>query len=406
MNEKADELDSEILDNIKPFSGERKELEAQTEMLMEGYALQKVQAAYTTAITVQQPRSLTKVTANVLEEADLAGEDFYYGWHVKTKEGKRWIEGGSIGLANCVGRNYGNCATDIIPMNETPTHFMLKGYFVDLESGFNAGRLFRQRKSQSMGMGDKDRQEDIVFQIAQSKAIRNVVLNAMPRWLITKAIERAKGAVRKGIGGNIKIARASVLEYFVNQGALQDRIESAISRKADEWTAEQIVMLRGMATALKEGRVTIDELFPKDEEQQEKTKTENNSAQQATIKAMIKDFNHIHKPENVIAYEAKEHNNIPTWPQEVQDAWVAKWNRTFDDSIYVLGEGPVARQNSDDPEFEKFQSQVTTFLDEGVPESDLAAILKHVRADKIEVVPPEKRGYVIDQLDLRLQKLK
>jgi len=258
-------IDPEVLDSIKPFSGLPGEAPPGEKLLDEGKALQRVQTSYTTAIAVQKPRSIAKVAHNVLEEAKLAGASFYYGWTVKTKSGSQKIEGPSIDLAMCLARNYGNCAVDV-EGTETPTHFMLKGIFIDLESGFTCPRLFRQRKSQSLGgkmQKDIDRQEDIVFQIGQSKAIRNAVIRAMPAWLVDRAIEEAKAAELRGIKPeNIALARVKVIEFFAPYGITAERIEVKLGRKVDEWTPQDIVDLRGMATALKEGRVSADELFP------------------------------------------------------------------------------------------------------------------------------------------------
>lgn len=235
----------------------------------QGEALQRVRTDYATAIAVQKPRSISRITHNVLEEAKLAGAGFYYGWTVKTKRGPARIEGPSIDLAMCLARNYGNCAVDV-EAAETPTHYMLKGIFIDLESGFTCPRLFRQRKNQSLGRKmeeDADRQEDIVFQIGQSKAIRNAIVRAMPGWLVEKAIETAKAAELKNINPeNIHLARARVLQFFEAYGVTADRIEAKLGRNADEWSAKDIVELRGMATAIKEGRISAEELFPKQDD--------------------------------------------------------------------------------------------------------------------------------------------
>jgi len=108
-------LDPEILNGIRPFSGDPEEMSPATQAILEGKSLQRVQsgAGYTTAVAVQRPRSIAKVTHNVLEEAKLAGAAFYYGWTVKGKAGPSKIEGPSIDLAMCVARNYGNCVIEI-----------------------------------------------------------------------------------------------------------------------------------------------------------------------------------------------------------------------------------------------------------------------------------------------------
>ncbi len=260
--EKAKVLDQETLDKIKPFTGEPGPL-----VPMPGRTLQQIKTEYITAIAVQKPRSITLVTANVMFEAKLAGAGFYYRWMVKNREtGKKSpVQGASIDLAMCVARNYGNCAVPIECVDETPTHFMLKATFVDLETGFTVPRLFRQRKKQNMGSGfDPDRAEDIAFQIGQSKAQRNAILKAAPGWLVDQAIEVAKIAELDSVKVEAPaIARAKVITFFETHGISLDRIEAEIDNIADNWTAQEIVDLRAMATALNEGRITANELFPK-----------------------------------------------------------------------------------------------------------------------------------------------
>jgi len=265
-------LDPDVLDAIQPYEGAK--LASETTAMMgvvgAGAALQQVKTSYTTAVAVQKPRSLPKVVAAVLEEATFAGSSFYYGWVVKNKKTGREskIEGGSIDLAMAMARNYGNAAIEV-EVTETPTHYLFKGIFVDLETGFTCPRLFRQRKGQNIGMdADADRAEDIVFQIGQSKAIRNAVLRAMPEWLEKQAIEAAKRAELKKIRPeNLVLSRAQILNFFAPWGVTQDRIENTLGKKIETWGPEDIVQLRGMATALKESRVSPTELFPPVEEE-------------------------------------------------------------------------------------------------------------------------------------------
>ncbi|MFH2033128.1 MAG: hypothetical protein ABIJ26_00285 [Candidatus Margulisiibacteriota bacterium] len=259
-----EELDQEVIDNIKPFSGIPEAIEA----FPEDRALQQVKTGYTTAVKVQQPRVFARFLSNVLQEAELAGAAFFYHWEVFDKEKGRKvpIEGASIDMGMCLARNYGNDAIEC-DVRETSSHYIFKATFVDLETGFTAPRLFRQRKAQRIsGKMDSERQEDIVFQIGQSKAIRNAVLRALPKWVIDKAIERAKTAELNGIKKeNIAMARTQVLDWFIARGVTQEQLEKERGRKVDEWVAQDILDLRGMATAIKDGNVSVKELFQKEE---------------------------------------------------------------------------------------------------------------------------------------------
>lgn len=230
--------------------------------------MQRVETQYTTAVTVQKPRSLTTVVKNVLEEARLAKSAFYYKWSVRGSS--RPIQGGSIDLARSIARNFGNVAVDIHEEPETVTHFRFKAVFIDLESGLNWPRLFRQRKGQDTGMKDKERAEDIIYQIGQSKAQRNAVFQGVPGWLVDKAIEIAEESEIKGIKDEgIEIARVKVIGFFTQYGADQDRIEAKLGKPVEKWTEKDIADLRASATAIKEGRTSVNEIFPQVDEKKE-----------------------------------------------------------------------------------------------------------------------------------------
>ncbi len=234
-------------------------------VILGGGAMQQVRTGFTTAVTVQKPRVITAVTACILSEARLAKAAFFYRWEVKDKKTskKKEVIGPSIDLAMCMLRNWGNaaCPTE---MYETKTHYIFRATFVDLETGMNVDRLFRQRKGQNIGgKYDVDRAEDMVFQIGQSKAQRNVIAKAMPIWLTEQAITEAREAEVKGLTGeNLPIARAKVIDFFGRYGITPDRIEKSIGRDSDHWTPDDIANLRGSATALKDGHVSADDLFP------------------------------------------------------------------------------------------------------------------------------------------------
>lgn len=252
------------IDNIPVFSGfEDQAQENYAPVTVPGQGMQRVQTDYVTAIAVQKPRSISRITSSVLQEAAYAGANFYYRWSVKDKKGRSTvIQGPSIDLAMCLVRNYGNCVLNT-EVEETPTHYLFKGIFIDLETGFTSPRLFRQRKSQTIGKFDRDRQEDIIFQIGQSKALRNAVIRAMPSWLIEQAIAEAYNSeLGKIKPDNLATARARCISFFESFGIELNRIEAKIGRKADMWTKEDIVDLRGAGTALKDGHANAWDLFP------------------------------------------------------------------------------------------------------------------------------------------------
>lgn len=233
--------------------------EGPMKMLEAGKTLMKTGTPFVTAITVQKPRDLDKIVKAIDREAEYAGDSFYYGW--TDKKGNR-IEGPSIGLANSLAREWTNCAVTV-DFQETDGTFILTPRFVDIEKGFQMERVFRQRKNVVQGNFDPDRKLDMALQIGQSKAIRNVVVNAVPRWLVDRAIEKAKAAVMKGLDPNkLQEYADQVMAYFTSKGAKEAQVIAKAGKPKAEWTMLDIAAFKGDKKALENGEVTISELFP------------------------------------------------------------------------------------------------------------------------------------------------
>lgn len=248
-------------DQLVPTSGG----ELMEQAASRGDLVQRVQTSYATAMTVQRPRQLAKVQAALNLEADFAGESFFYGWGA----GKDRIEGPSVDCAMAALRAWGNCAIESLPVQDTNDAWIFSVAFVDLETGVTIPRQFRQSKRwQVFGKLDAERKDDIRFQIGQSKAIRNVVLNAMPKWLVGAAVEKAKDGARsklekfiaeKGIATAIDL----VLKGLAKHGVKEDRALAKAGVAARQGIqVDQLLMLRSDLNALNDGRDFADELFP------------------------------------------------------------------------------------------------------------------------------------------------
>lgn len=242
--------------------------------LAAGGAMQRVEGKYVTAVAVQKPRSLPTVARRLEEEATLSGESFYYGWGA----GKDQIEGPSVKLANAAVRCWGNCSVEMLPMQETADSWIFTAAFIDYETGFTLQRQFRQAKSWVVhGKFDAARKDDIRFQIGQSKAVRNVILNALPSGLIERAMEVAKDGARAKLiafiekadkkagkpGAGMVQAVDMVLSGLAKYGAKEDAVLRKLEiadRKAID--IDRLLILRGDLAALDDGETRVEELYP------------------------------------------------------------------------------------------------------------------------------------------------
>lgn len=230
-----------------------------------GTTMQKMQTGYATAVSIQQPRSLRQVKNNILVEAGLAGELFYYGWGA----GKNKIEGPSVKMALALARCWGNCAVDMQPMQDAGDSWIMTATFIDLETGFTCSRQFRQSKNSIVhGKHDEQRKDDIRFQIGQSKAQRNVILNALPEWLVADAMKEAKRGVLQSIekkieNSSLAVVVDSALAALAKEGVSEERVLAKFEvAAATALTADHLVTVVADLRAIQEGQDLPDSVYP------------------------------------------------------------------------------------------------------------------------------------------------
>ena len=231
--------------------------------LKEGKNIVQTKVPYQTAIAVQKPRNLDTIVKRIERECEYAGQSFYYSWEIQGKTGKARVEGGSIGLAAALVREWGNCATPVI-LEENEDSWILTVTFIDMETGSNIQRIYKYKKDRVIpGRYEASRSEDMAFQAAQSRAIRNVILMAMPRWLVDKAIDLAKQCEIKKIDyEGIAAAADKAVKFLAGYGITEQQIIEKTGKQKTEWVSEDIANLRGVAQALKDGQIRPEEVFP------------------------------------------------------------------------------------------------------------------------------------------------
>ena len=146
--------------------------------------------------------------------------------------------------------------------DESPTHFIFLAVFLDLETGYNFPRLYRQRKSG--GPGGKmasDRKEDISFQTGQSKAQRNAIDKSMPPWLVKRAIEAAKSSAAEKYK-EVEKWIPNVLKGFEQIGVTKQQLEIRLDKLVEAWTPYDILTLSLIRKAIRERESTVAEEFP------------------------------------------------------------------------------------------------------------------------------------------------
>lgn len=215
-----------------------------------------------TAQKVAVPRSEAMILKKIKTLAAYAGQDWYYRWPTKNKDGsKGWVEGPSVKCAMAVARVFGNCTVDCRSRIDGQ-HIEFLAKFVDIETGFSVTRPFRQRIGQDIGgKMAKERAADLVFQIGTSKATRNVICNALETF-VDFAFSEARESLITAIGKNIEKYRAVVLDRITEHKIDLKRVEAAMGRPAKDWLAPDIAKVRAILQSVTDGMSSKDEAFP------------------------------------------------------------------------------------------------------------------------------------------------
>jgi len=227
-------------------------------------------------------RDERKILDKLRALAAAAGSDWFYRFPVRKKEGGQdWIEGPSIKLANDVARIFGNNVNEVREL-DVGDAWVFYARFTDLETGFSMERAYRQRKSQgSMKTRDADRQLDIAYQIGQSKAIRNCIVNALQIYA-DFAFEEARNSLVEKIGKDLVGWRERTLQSIAKMGVDLVRVERVIGRASKDWLAPNIAQIVAMGKSVADGMASVDDVFPPIEAPAESTQSARSDTNIAT----------------------------------------------------------------------------------------------------------------------------
>lgn len=251
------------------------DIEEKRTAMAEAFDVNKVPATMPagagTTIIDQRPRGAMKlevvrdeavVLRKVKTIAMAAGDEFFYRWPAKNKDGSvDWIEGPSVKCTNAVARLFGNCGV-AVRAEDRGDHWMLSAQFLDFETGYALERPYNQRKGQNVGSRmDAARALDIVFQIGVSKATRNVVCNALSDF-VDYAFLEAKEAIVGKIGKEPDRYRARILSRLQELKIDPKRVEAMRGRTADKWLAPDMALIVAEIQAINDNMADPEEVWP------------------------------------------------------------------------------------------------------------------------------------------------
>lgn len=238
-------------------------LEAEVPAVIQAMGGSEVDVQITTA--KRFPRSIAVFKKVALEMACLDEETAEACFYALPRGGKT-IEGPSARLAEICMTAWGNARVEAKQVGEDERFVTSRGTAWDLQTNVAVAFEVKRRITTSAKKegGSKKFDDDMIgvtSNAASSIALRNAVFKMIPA-AFWKPIYIA---ARKAAVGDIKTLatrRADMLAHFQKLGATNEQVFGLLEVKGvEDITLDHMVTLKGLATALKDGETTFEEVF-------------------------------------------------------------------------------------------------------------------------------------------------
>lgn len=217
------------------------------------------------ATAKKYPRSikqfLNEARQMVTLTEDIAGECIY----ALPRAGKS-IEGPSARFAEIMVSAWGNCRAGTRIVNEDDRFVTSQGVFLDLQRNTAITYEVKRRITDKHGNRFKDDMIGVTSNACCSIALRNAVLKGIPKAFWKTLYDEA----RKTAIGDVKTLatrRATMMDAFGKMGVTPELIFAKLEISGvEDITLDDLGLLRGIFTALKEGDSTVEQLFANGQE--------------------------------------------------------------------------------------------------------------------------------------------
>jgi len=216
------------------------------------------------------PRSLARFKAGALTMIRLdqatAAACFYALPRRERQEDGSWkrktITGPSVRLAEIVASCWGNLRAGARIIAETDRELVAQGFAHDLETNYAVATETHRRIVDRDGRRYSD---DIVILTANAAcaiARRNATFAVVPRAFVNELVAVAM-KVAAGEAKTLKDGRERALAAFAELGVAPDRVLTKLERAGiEDLDLEDLAILHGLLTAIKDGETSIAEQFP------------------------------------------------------------------------------------------------------------------------------------------------
>lgn len=207
------------------------------------------------------PRSITKVMREALALATITREVAESCIYSLPRGGKM-ITGPSVRLAEIMASAFGNLHYGARVVDIEEKEVVSQGVAWDLEKNVRVTMEARRRITNKQGKRYDDDMITVTGNAACAIAKRNAIFNVVPRAYVDVVYAQAR-KVAVGDAKTLDARRASVLAGFAKLGVSQAQVLAKVEKDGVvDIGLDDLEVLIGIGTAIKEGSMSIDAAFP------------------------------------------------------------------------------------------------------------------------------------------------
>lgn len=179
------------------------------------------------------------------------------------------VKGPSIRLAEALAQNWGNMQVGVSELAQDNGESSVMAFAWDLETNTRAVKTFQVphvRYTKDGGVKPLTDPRDIYEAVANQGArrLRACILSVIPGDVVELAVERVILTKREAVG-DPKVAIKKISAAFSKYGVTDADIERFLRHKIEAVSVDEVIRLRDIGTAIRDGFSKAADYFPKEE---------------------------------------------------------------------------------------------------------------------------------------------
>jgi hypothetical protein len=234
----------------------------QATMVEASRAMEQVRAQV--VLARQFPRNIPAALAQIRETFSvpaMADRAFY-----SYRKGGSNVTGSTIHLAKAVAQAWGNIVADLDEMDRTPSQSTIKAWAWDLQSNTSASTTFIVPHAIDVKDGTKELTSlrDIYEVNANmgNRRLRSMLESVIPTYVMDLAKDVASATLRGGGDVPLPVRIDKAVQAFAALGVEAEQVEQERGRERGKWTEIDLAHLRVLVASIKNGEVSVAEVFP------------------------------------------------------------------------------------------------------------------------------------------------